>query len=603
LSGVAFAAGANRRENEAVVGAMLARMDHRARDGRQTWSSEHASIGFAAMWTTPEDAGEIAPRAGASGWIVAFDGRLDDRRGLSQTLGVPDEGPDARLVLLAIERWEEDAPDKLLGDFALVAWHEGRRRGLLARDYVGQRPLFYRCIGKSLRAASEMQALFPEGRTGARPNLGQLALLCVGEYAEDDETLIDGVRVVPPGHVATVVDGRVTTRRYWDPTRLGGGPSKPTAAADALEEALRAAVHARLRSPKPVAISVSGGLDSSLIAALARDAAAEHGDEAPLLLTIRFPGLGCDESLFTARLSRHLHLALRAVEATGLEGPARYERPAHIDLYPDPMPVLSAELAALAHREGHDAILTGSGSDELQWRTGLELHDAIHDGELAGVLRHAGLAEKPLSAGAWRQLGVAALRGLSRGWWARLRAGALREETVPDFLGPEAACSVKEARLGRRARFLSVGSLAQARVLEGLTASLQCPFGRGQVGLSAAVAGYELRDPFFDRRVAELLLSVSPAVRTDRPGGKPLTRAIAARHLPASLAYRTQPWTEFSAFFQRVETDASVLSQEPVTLRALGLIRPDGGAKLAQVALAEAWAARWLTGRADYSLE
>jgi asparagine synthetase B (glutamine-hydrolysing) len=610
LSGIALELRTDRPAARETIDAMLGRMRHRAIDGSGTWLGGSIALGLAAAWYTPEDVGLAAPLVGAHGWVVAFDGRLDDRPGLARALAVEDAGPDAKLVLAAIDRWDADAPKHLIGDFAFAAWNVETQRGVLARDAVGECPLFYASHGRGLRAASEQQALFVDELLPKKPDLDQIAFILAEEYAENDATLLEGISAVPPGHVDTFDARGVRVERYWDPARFSGGPRTHEDAVDALDAALGLAVQARLRARGGIAIAASGGIDSSTIASIATERLRASGSD-PLLFTARFPDLACDESVFSERLARHLGLSLETVVATDLDDPARYAPPPHPDLQLDAFHNLYSRMGNMARDRGAAVMLSGWGSDELQWCTGLEIHDALACHNRQELARRAGLYEEPLSRRAWRTLAGAALRGFAPRGWERLQSWRSGPRPLPNWLTVDARRRVEGLRVARAARLAPLERLgaSQSRIISALTESLQSPFGMGQRQLSAAVAGYELRDPFFDRRVVELLLSTSPLVRTDPSVGKPLTRSVAGRRLPASLAFRTHPATEFTTFFNRTARAfwASLTRDRwSSVLVTLGLLEPTAAQQLEAAArgdcdvralltvgATEAWARAW----------
>ncbi len=612
MSGVALQLRADRPAARETIDAMLDRMRHRARDGSGVWLEGPVALGLAAAWYTPEDVGLASPVVGERGWVLAFDGRLDDRAGLVRELEIDDAGPDAGLVLAAIRRWGAGAATHLIGDFAFAAWNAETRRGLLARDIVGHRPLFYAAHSRGLRVASEQQALFVDDLLPKRPNLDQLAFVLAEEYAENDATLLEGVRAVPPAHVVAFDGSGIRVERYWDPTSFWGGPRTHGEAVEALDVTLGLAVQARLRARGGIAIAASGGVDSSTVASIATERLRSAGAHDPLLYTARFPDLACDESVFSDRLARHLGVSLETVVATDLDDPARYAPPSHPDLQLDAFNNLYARMGRAARERGAGVLLFGWGSDELQWCTRSEIEDAIRGHDWPEVLRRAGLYDEPLSGQAWRALAGAAMRNVSPSSWERVQGWRHGPEALPDWLTVDAQRRVARLRAERATRLAPLERLGPSRasVITGLTESLQCPFGLGQHELSAAVEGFEARDPFFDRRVVELLLSIPPLVRTDPGSGKPLTRAVGARRLPASLAYRVHPATEFGEFFRRTGTAfASALASTgwAHVLSAAGLVEPRAAGALLDRARAgrgnlremlalgatEAWARTW----------
>lgn len=232
----------------------------------------------------PEDVFDDGVQVSADGrWSVVSDLRLDNREDLAATLGIAPgrlkRMADADVLLAAIERWDEQAIARLLGDFALAAWDRSRDRLILARDCTGQRPLHY-ASGPGWFAFSSM----PKGLL-ALPDVEQradrdsvtrfLALMPETESA----SYFKGIQRVVAGHYAVFDGTDVRTTRYWDPT------PEPLhlKSAGAYEEALRhhvdRAVAGRLRrAGGGIGTHLSGGLDSGVVTATAARQARLTGD-------------------------------------------------------------------------------------------------------------------------------------------------------------------------------------------------------------------------------------------------------------------------------------------------------------------------------------
>jgi asparagine synthase (glutamine-hydrolysing) len=212
----------------------------------------------------------------ASGTVIVFDGRLDDRDKLLALLrDAPDiaaNSPDPALVLAAYAAFEERFLEYLNGDFALAIFDPKRQRLLLARDAIGIRPLYYGQVGETFLFASEIKALLAHPEASSRPNEETLARLLTGSLygGSQHETFFAGVSSVSPGHMAVITPRGVVQRRYWDfdPARRVRCKSFPEYV-EGFRHYFEQAVRRRLRSAHPVAVAVSGGLDSSAIFCLA----------------------------------------------------------------------------------------------------------------------------------------------------------------------------------------------------------------------------------------------------------------------------------------------------------------------------------------------
>lgn len=206
--------------------------------------------------------------------MLSADARIDNRDELVPLLvrlgflaTELDETPSSEIILAAYRCWGDDAPAKLIGDFAFVIWDGRRRRLLAARDPMGMRPLVH-CLGAAHRVVlgSEVSQLLAVPGVPRTIDERGIAATIAGPYLSADATLFQGIGLVAPGH-ALAVDGRtVRTRRYWqpDPARLEDHDAAGCVAE--FRESYARAVSDRIRGVEPVGISLSGGTDSGSIA-------------------------------------------------------------------------------------------------------------------------------------------------------------------------------------------------------------------------------------------------------------------------------------------------------------------------------------------------
>lgn len=205
-------------------------------------------------------------------WLIA-DARID---GAS-------EFPDAESILRAYEKFGETCVDHLIGDFAFAIWDKRLRRLFCARDHFGVKPFFYARAGNSFVFSNALDVL----RRAARVS-DELNETAVGDYLafglnqDLTTTIFRDIQRLPAGHTLSVANGAITTRRYWVPAVKNEIRFRdPQSYVDRFNELFSTAIKDRLRKTSRVSISMSGGLDSTSIAAVAREllreSAAVHG--------------------------------------------------------------------------------------------------------------------------------------------------------------------------------------------------------------------------------------------------------------------------------------------------------------------------------------
>ncbi|CAD5375199.1 Asparagine synthetase (glutamine-hydrolyzing) [Rubrivivax sp. A210] len=253
---------------------------------------------------------------------VALAGALDNRDEVLRRLGLAGgagkEAGDAELVLALYEKFGLDAPQHLNGDWVFALRDSTRRRLVLARDATGHSALYWWQGQGGLLFASSLPVLMAANGVPRRPNARWLAgLLCLfSDPAQVGQTAYDGVQVVPQGHVLVAQAGSAELRRWWYPERLRPLHGQPLADLERqflglYDDAVRLRVD---RSSGPVALMLSGGLDSGSVAALAAPALARRGRVLQAYVhTPRFevgsdgfPGQMADEWALALTTARHV---------------------------------------------------------------------------------------------------------------------------------------------------------------------------------------------------------------------------------------------------------------------------------------------------------
>lgn len=288
-----------------VLARMSATLAHRGENGEEMWIN--GPVGFACqlLRVTPESEKETQPLVGASGVVAVFDGRLDNREDLLARLEdsheVSPSSPDPALVLAAYETFGKRLPERLLGDFALGLFDPVRRQLLLVRDVMGIRPLYYCRLRDTFLFGSEIKALLAHPDVVTKPNDDTLANFFLSNVRDPKMTFFEGISSLPPAHMALLTPEGLRTGRYWDfdsagSIRLGSFGEY----AEGFRHLFEQAVRRRMRTAHPIAVSVSGGLDSSSIFCMAETLARrEPGVLAPVGLSYISPeGSPSDERGF-----------------------------------------------------------------------------------------------------------------------------------------------------------------------------------------------------------------------------------------------------------------------------------------------------------------
>jgi asparagine synthase (glutamine-hydrolysing) len=221
----------------------------------------------------PEDRFDRGPATGGGGrWTLVADIRLDDRDSLCAELGIEARAmSDAAVAMSAVERWQEDAIARLVGDFALILWDRDRRRLHLARDFLGLRPLHYHLGRNFVAAASMPRGLHALAEVPYGVDEGKVAEFLALMPERGPATFFEGISRVEPGQIVTVeADGAVSAREHWRFEPLSLGVKSAPEWAEAVRAMFETSVAARLRGAEAgVGAQLSGGIDSGAVVATA----------------------------------------------------------------------------------------------------------------------------------------------------------------------------------------------------------------------------------------------------------------------------------------------------------------------------------------------
>jgi len=316
-------------------------------------------------------------------WI-AFNGEIYNYEELRAELsGYPFRSrSDTEVILAAYERWGEGCLDRFIGMFAFLIWDGRRRRLFAARDRFGVKPLYYsQQADGTIWAASEMKALWQAGIAQAADECAWATYLATGYSDHSPRTFWKGICALRAGHYLTWQDGRVELVCWYDPARASG-PEYDDRPADVVEEEYlslaRECVRLRFRSDVPVAINLSGGLDSSILLGIVDQTGGGASDVKAYTFVTGDPAY--DELPWARRMlaqTRHESVACQLDADTVpelAETMMRYQEAPYGGI-----PTLAySRLFQRAKSEGVTVLLDGQGMDE-QW-AGYDYYAQAGDG-------------------------------------------------------------------------------------------------------------------------------------------------------------------------------------------------------------------------------
>ena len=486
---------------------------------RSTRTAGPCTLMHAALWTTPEAEHEDQPQRHVTRdlWLVS-DARVDNRDQLIPQLRGSTRQPlytDADLILAAYERWGPGLVDRVIGDVAFALWDGEREELVVVRDVIGIRPVFYALTAHGVVVASTVPAVLASMER--QPTIDDEFLAAfLAVRPSRTRTFWSGVERLAPGHLLRVGRERTSVSRYWYPDIA---PVKMTV--DETVEQVRStfdeAVRCRLRSRDGVVSDISGGFDSSTIATTA---AGLDPDLRGVTLAFR-RNSEADETSYSRAVAEHLGIPLDVIEADELPvlDPVVEIRRGGEPLYA----VDATNTAAVYDRvfsQGRSVSLCGLGGDELFLCTDLGIIDMAGRGRWLAATRWASLrGYGSASAMAW--LGRSLARDVARSMV--VRASRLDGSgTMTEMINRRRALQVDESRpwlnvvppLETARPALRSGARAATARRAYFTETPWIPPSVELTKRLAAERGVEVRFPFLDRRLIELVLSLpEPLVR------------------------------------------------------------------------------------------
>ena len=594
---------------QAALAAMTATLRHRGPDAGGHWHEPDGSVAFGHRRLAILDlsaAGHQPMRSRSGRYVICFNGEFYNfgelRRELA-TVGAQFDGhSDTEVALAAIEHWGVAATlARVRGMFAFGLWDRQERVLVLARDRMGEKPLYYGMVGDSLVFASELKAICQHPQFVATIDRDALALFMRHNYIVAPYTIYRGIYKLTPGSwlqlPATQLPTLAPPTVYWSAAAIahagvaGAAQMSDAAWIEHLDQTLRAAVQEQLVADVPLGAFLSGGIDSSTVVALMQAQSAR-----PVrTFTIGFHEAAYNEAHIARQVATHLGTDHTELYVSPQEAMAVIPRLA--DIYDEPFAdssqiptVLVAELA----RSKVTVALSGDGGDELFCGY--------------GRYTHANSLLAPLSwSTALTQL-KRWLRGAPRHDADAIYLSLLSHWQPPSAIVPGAV--EPPTPLTSAAAALQMGTFTERMMLLDSVSYLPDDI-LVKVDRAAMAVSLETRVPLLDARVIACAWQVPLALKLRDGSGKWLLRRVLERYLPAHLFERPKmgfgvpigrwlrgplrPWAEDLLSASRLGA-SGLLAVAPI--RAKWQDHQAGRANweylLWDVLMFQAWYARWI---------
>ena len=418
--------GRDSRANATALREMCRVMAHRGPDDEGFYTDGPLAIGMRRLSIVDLATGH-QPISNEDGslWIV-FNGEIYNHAALREQLIARGHRysthSDTETIVHAFEEYGADCVQHLRGMFAFAIWNRSTKTLFIARDRLGIKPLCYKLTPERFLFGSEIKVVLAHG--GIRPEFNRAALpefLAFG-YLSGDDTFYSGIRKLPPGHTMTIgPDGKADIRQYWDLDA-----SKPHESRDenyyvqSYRELLEGAVQSHLMSDVPLGVFLSGGLDSSAVAALMTKIRREPVET----FSVGYREQSYSELPFARTVSQHIKSQHREV----LVGEDDFFNALPHLIWHEDEPIVwpssvSLYFVAKLARERVTVVLTGEGSDET----------------LAGYTRYAFTLKNAAMDRAYRSLVPGPLRRALRNSVAdsSLLGATLRRKLEHTFVGKD----------------------------------------------------------------------------------------------------------------------------------------------------------------------
>lgn len=554
-----------------IAQGMAARIDYRGPDDFGVWSDPESGFALAHRRLSILDlspAGHQPMHSSSGRWVLAYNGEVYNHLVLRQQLEQEGVAPawrghsDTETLLACIEAWGVERTLKAsVGMFAFALWDRSERTLTLARDRIGEKPLYYGWQGDTFLFGSELKALRAHPAFKAEIDRGALALLLRHNYVPAPYSIYQGIHKLPPGTWLRLGTGQreVAPVAYWSLVDVAErGTAHPfdgsdADALDALERHLGNAVRGQMVADVPLGALLSGGIDSTAITALMQ----ANSTRPVRTFTIGFDEKQYDEAAHARAVAKHLgtdhtELRLGGIDALALvpQMPAMYDEP-----FADSSQLPTHLVMKLA-RQHVTVVLSGDAGDELfggynRYFLGPQIWQQISwmPPALRRVLGAVLTAVPATTVNRWfgplaGRNGIALPGDKMHKLGARLKSVRSLDDLYvslvsewPDPAGMVVGGRMPVNRIDDRSRWPNLSDpVARMMALDGLTYLPDDILVK--VDRASMAASLETRAPFLDRDVIEFAWSLPMHMKLRGGQGKWLLRQLVDRHVPATRMNR-----------------------------------------------------------------
>lgn len=360
----------------------LNNISHRGPDYYRTLSENDFSFGHARLSIIDLSSDANQPFEYLDRYIVIYNGEIynfmEIRTELVKQKYSFKTNCDTEVLVAAYDRWGSECLKKFNGMWAFAIWDKKEKELFLARDRFGKKPLFYSFIDDTFIFASEMKGIYPflDDISPAEDIMWYSNHLF--EYESTDKCLISGIKRFPKAHYAFYRNGKLKLKKYWDTLdHLNATHKSFEESANELRELILDATKIRLRSDVPIAVALSGGIDSSIIASSVK-AVLKKFDTKLSFFVSSLKGSTLDESKYATDVAKHLDVAINIVEINPLDHIEKIIEYFYMfeDIYLT-MPIPMIALYNTMSKRGFKVSIDGHGPDEMFSGYGAFLCEAI----------------------------------------------------------------------------------------------------------------------------------------------------------------------------------------------------------------------------------
>lgn len=557
---------------------------HRGPDGEGFWINATNNVGFGHRRLAIIDLSEAGkqPMHYRNRYSITYNGELYNYVELKAEL--LQKGyhfhtqTDTEVLLAAYDCWKEQCLQQFDGMFAFAIWDEQEQNLFAARDRFGEKPFYYNFDGEQFAFASEMKALWAAGIERSVDHsmlLNYLALGWVKNPANLSQTFYQNISSLPQAHYLqlNLRDGANEIVQYWDLDKQTTISISEEEAAEQLLHLLSTSVKRRLRSDVEAGTSLSGGLDSSSIAAMIKN---QKPNSKFQTFTASFPGFEKDETRHAKEVAAHLQLQQHVVTPTADALLSDMEQL----IFQQEEPFQSSSIYAqykvyeLAKQNGVKVILDGQGADEIL----AGYHKYIH-WFLQEKIRESSVVSRELKAFADHNISV------EWSWKNKLAA------RFPEFAAVQLENKANKAVFNHkfinnnyRKQYFNKKSIYKPAVsklndllyyntmLVGLEELLR------YADRNSMAHGVEVRLPFLSHELVQFIFSLPSQYKINNGFTKYILRETIKPYLPASVVYRTdkvgyeppqQQWMQSPAFAALVQQSRQTLVKENILKQSI----------------------------------